>query len=70
MRKIAKVDALFVEGPDDGALVNALVKRLTGTELAQRPYLVRTSDQGPALHGRCASSRPTLARISRMHASA
>lgn len=46
MRKIAKVDALFVEGPDDGALVNALVKRLTGTELAQRPYLVRTSDQG------------------------
>ena len=46
MRKIAKVDALFVEGPDDGALVNALIKRLTGVELAKRPYLVRTSDEG------------------------
>jgi hypothetical protein len=46
MRNIAKVDALFVEGPDDGALVNALVKRLTGTELAKRPYLVRTADEG------------------------
>jgi hypothetical protein len=27
----ARIDALFVEGPDDGALVNALVNRLTGS---------------------------------------
>ena len=42
----AKIDALFVEGPDDGAVVNAFVKKLTGIELATRPYLIRASDDG------------------------
>ena len=41
-----KIDALFVEGPDDGAVVNAFVKRLTGADLARRPYLVRTNESG------------------------
>lgn len=36
----ARIDALFVEGPDDGALVNALVNRLTGIDLAREPYHV------------------------------
>lgn len=36
----ARIDALFVEGPDDGALVNALVSRLTGIDLAREPYRV------------------------------
>jgi uncharacterized protein DUF3226 len=36
----ARIDALFVEGPDDGALVNALVNRLTGVDLAREPYRV------------------------------
>lgn len=36
----ARIDALFVEGPDDGALVNALVNRLTGIDLAREPYRV------------------------------
>jgi hypothetical protein len=31
----AGIDAPFVEGPDDGALVNALVKQLTGIDLAR-----------------------------------
>ncbi len=42
----AKIDALFVEGPDDGAVVNALVRKLAGVELARRPWLVRASDEG------------------------
>jgi hypothetical protein len=47
MRKIAKVDALFVEGPDDGALVNAFVNRLTGIDLAREPYrLVKAQPAG------------------------
>jgi hypothetical protein len=41
-----KIDALFVEGPDDGAVVNALVRKLAGVDLARRPWLVRTSDEG------------------------
>lgn len=41
-----KIDALFVEGPDDGAVVNALVEKLTGNELSRRPYLVRAADTG------------------------
>jgi hypothetical protein len=36
----ARIDALFVEGPDDGALVNALVNRLIGIDLAREPYRV------------------------------
>lgn len=36
----AKIDALFVEGPDDGALVNALVNRLTGIDLAREQHRV------------------------------
>lgn len=42
----AKLDALFVEGPDDGAVVNALVKKLLGLDLSRRPYLVRTNEDG------------------------
>jgi hypothetical protein len=42
----AKIDALFVEGPDDGAVINALIKKLAGIDLAKRPYLVRTNDAG------------------------
>jgi hypothetical protein len=43
----ARIDALFVEGPDDGALVNALVNRLTGIDLAREPYrLVKAQPDG------------------------
>jgi len=42
----ARIDALFVEGPDDGALVNALVKKTLGADLARRPHLVRTREEG------------------------
>jgi len=42
----AKLDALFVEGPDDGAVVNAIAKKLLGLDLNRRPYLVRTNDDG------------------------
>ena len=42
----AKIDALFVEGPDDGAVVNTLVKKLARIDLARRPYLVRASEEG------------------------
>lgn len=42
----ARIDALFVEGPDDGAVVNALIKRRLGIDLAVRPWLVRTKDDG------------------------
>jgi hypothetical protein len=42
-----KIDALFVEGPDDGAVVNAFVKKLAGVDLARRPNrVVRTNDDG------------------------
>jgi hypothetical protein len=41
----ARIDALFVEGPDDGAVVNAFVKKLTGIDMAT-PRLVRTNDGG------------------------
>ncbi|HWU86809.1 MAG TPA: DUF3226 domain-containing protein [Kofleriaceae bacterium] len=42
-----KIDALFVEGPDDGAVVNALVRKLSGIDLAKRPYrVVRTLEDG------------------------
>lgn len=42
----ARIDTLFVEGPDDGAVVNALVKKRLGLELARRPYLVRVNEEG------------------------
>ena len=42
----ARIDALFVEGPDDGAVVNTFVKKLAGVDLARRPYLVRTDEDG------------------------
>jgi hypothetical protein len=42
----ARFDALFVEGPDDGAVINALIHKLTGIELAKKPYLVRTNEMG------------------------
>jgi hypothetical protein len=42
-----KIDALFVEGPDDGAVVNALVEKLVGIDLARRPHrVVRTREEG------------------------
>ena len=44
---MAKIDALFVEGPDDGAVVNALVHKLTGVDLAKgKDRLVRTNETG------------------------
>lgn len=39
-----KIDALFVEGPDDGAVINAFIEKRTGISLGSRPYLVRASD--------------------------
>jgi hypothetical protein len=42
-----KIDALFVEGPDDGATVNAFVKKLAKIDLARHPYrVVRTLEEG------------------------
>jgi hypothetical protein len=48
MREINdKLDAVFVEGPDDGALVNALIRKLVGIDLAKHPNkLVRTNPEG------------------------
>ncbi len=42
----AKIDALFVEGPDDGAVVNAFIKKRVGIDLAKPPYLVRAKPDG------------------------
>jgi hypothetical protein len=42
----AKIDALFVEGADDGAVVNAFVEKHTGIKLNERPYLVRVKEEG------------------------
>jgi hypothetical protein len=42
----ARIDALFVEGPDDGAMVNAFVERHTKIKLAERPHLVKTNQKG------------------------
>lgn len=36
----AEIDALFVEGPDDGALVNALVRQLTGIDMAREAHRI------------------------------
>lgn len=45
-REITKgIDAIFVEGPDDGAVVNTLVKKLAGIDLAG-PRLVRCKEEG------------------------
>ena len=42
-----KLDALFVEGPDDGAFVNAFVSRVEGIDLARHPHrLVRANVEG------------------------
>lgn len=41
----AKIDALFVEGPDDGAVVNAFVNKLTDIDLAKL-RLVKTKEDG------------------------
>lgn len=41
----AKIDALFVEGPDDGAVVNAFVNKLTDIDLAKL-RLVKTKEEG------------------------
>ncbi len=41
-----RIDALFVEGPDDGALVNALVRKDLLVDLAVKPWLVKTKDEG------------------------
>jgi hypothetical protein len=40
-----RIDALFVEGPDDGAVVNTLVKKLAGIDLAV-PRLVKCREEG------------------------
>jgi hypothetical protein len=39
------IDALFVEGPDDGAVVNTLVKKLAGIDLSG-PRLVKCKEDG------------------------
>jgi len=45
-REIEKgIDALFVEGPDDGAVVNTLVKKLAGIDLTA-PRLVKCKEDG------------------------
>lgn len=41
----AKLDALFVEGTDDAVVVNALVEKLTGLDLA-KPRLVQARETG------------------------
>jgi hypothetical protein len=42
-----RIDALFVEGPDDGAVVNAFVRKQTGLDLSKHPNrLVRTDETG------------------------
>jgi hypothetical protein len=48
MRAInAKIDALFVEGPDDGSVVNALVERTLHIDIShRRSRLVRTNEAG------------------------
>ena len=43
----ARIDALFVEGPDDGAVVNALVKKLLEIDLAAKPRrVIRANELG------------------------
>jgi hypothetical protein len=43
----ARTDALFVEGPDDGAVVNAFVQKHAGVDLGKHPNrLVRTHETG------------------------
>jgi hypothetical protein len=43
----ARIDALFVEGPDDGAVVNAFVHKATGVDLSHRSTrLVRAGEAG------------------------
>lgn len=44
-RQITRIDALFVEGTDDRAVVNAFVKKLTGIDLATC-HLVKTKEDG------------------------
>jgi len=42
-----KIDALFVEGPDDGVVVNALVKRALELDLTKAPFrVVKTREEG------------------------
>jgi hypothetical protein len=42
-----KIDALFVEGPDDGAFVNAFLSNREGIDLSRHPHrLVRTNADG------------------------
>jgi hypothetical protein len=42
----AKIDALVVEGPDDGVVVNAFVHKTMRLEIGGRRGLVRTSESG------------------------
>src|SRR5262245_47596418 len=42
-----KIDALFVEGTDDGAVVNSLIRKLAGIDLARKPHrIVRANEEG------------------------
>jgi hypothetical protein len=41
----AKIDALFVEGDDDRAVVNALMKKMAGLDLTVDPYKVVKSNR-------------------------
>jgi hypothetical protein len=62
------IDALFVEGPDDGAVVNAFVEKLTGKKLG-KSRLVRTNDTGGGAQwalrkfGEYVASAPEGARV-------
>ncbi len=42
----ARIDALFVEGTDDGVVVNAFIKKRVGIDLAKPPHLVRAKPEG------------------------
>jgi hypothetical protein len=42
-----KIDVLVVEGTDDGVVVNALIEKLAGINLAKRPHqVVKTNEDG------------------------
>jgi hypothetical protein len=64
----ARIDALFVEGPDDGAVVNAFVKKRVAIDLAKAPYLVGRNPRAAATPGRCNSSTNTSRKHRRAHA--
>lgn len=54
MRELSmRLDSLFVEGPDDGVVVNALVRKLLGQEIgrAKERKIVKRNDAAPGVEG-------------------